>query len=383
MSLEFKGAPDWLLQDYMNRKSTGQTVMEGIGSIADIYLQHKKQQQDKAFQQKNFENQEASRKAAQFGAVAPYVPEAQIPATAKQYGINIPQAQPAAQAPINTPIGQAPLGTPAEEEAQQSLPGEHPVESPIIQHWNSMQGPSAAPARPTSKFGRDQYAKALQIQKTERDLAVDPNAPVPVMSRDEALKAGSINPKTKVLDDGSRQEDKNTRTAESNLRNQFLTQSKDFNDMTRGYQRVADASKDPSAAGDLGLLYGYMKILDPGSVVRESEFATAENTAGVPERIRQVYNKALRGERLTPNMRQDFLNQAKSLYVGQQSIQKRNRQEFERIAASSGLDPKRVIVDTSIPEQDLSSSSSPASAQGWDNSKEARYQELLRKRGGK
>jgi len=34
-----------------------------------------------------------------------------------------------------------------------------------------------------------------------------------------------------------------------------------------------------------------MKILDPGSVVREGEFATAQNSAGIPERIRAKYNR--------------------------------------------------------------------------------------------
>jgi len=39
-------------------------------------------------------------------------------------------------------------------------------------------------------------------------------------------------------------------------------------------------------------------MLDPGSVVRESEFATAQNAAGVPDQVRNMYNKVLSGTRL-------------------------------------------------------------------------------------
>jgi hypothetical protein len=93
--------------------------------VANTYLQAKKQQQDKALQEKALASQEATRNATQFGAVAPYVPEAQIPGVAKQYGINIPQAQ---------PQGQMPMGNPMEEAAQQSLPQAQSMESPLIQH---------------------------------------------------------------------------------------------------------------------------------------------------------------------------------------------------------------------------------------------------------
>ncbi len=353
MALEFR-PPEELIRAYMERPSPGQIASQGVNQALQTYAQMKAQEQSKALQERMFASQEASRKASQFGAVAPYVPEAQIPNVASQYGITIPGAQPKVPSPV---------GTPAEQVAQQSLSSEH-TPSSLIERWNTMQSVPAGGAqttKPTSKFGREQYAKDLQIQKTEKDLAIDPNAPVPVISRDAALAAGQINPRAKILDDGSNQDLKTTRNSESNLRNQYLAQSKDFNEMTRGYQRVLDSSKDPSAAGDLAMLFGYMKMLDPGSVVRETEFANAENSAGVPERIRQAYNKAKSGERLTPGMRQDFATQAAALYKGQSSVQKRNREEFERIAASSGLDPKRVIVDTSIPESEMGG----ASSSGW------------------
>ena len=56
--------------------------------------------------------------------------------------------------------------------------------------------------------------------------------------------------------------------------------------MREAYGRI-HAAKDapPSGASDIALLYGYMKVLDPGSTVREGEFATASNAGGIPDKI--------------------------------------------------------------------------------------------------
>ena len=85
---------------------------------------------------------------------------------------------------------------------------------------------------------------------------------------------------------------------EQKLRKEFEGNAKPHLEVRRGYERVL-ASKD-DAAGDISLIFGFMKMLDPGSVVREGEFATAQNAAGIPDQIKNAYNRALSGERLNP-----------------------------------------------------------------------------------
>ena len=57
-----------------------------------------------------------------------------------------------------------------------------------------------------------------------------------------------------------------------------------------------------------------MKILDPNSTVRESEFATAQNAGGVDDKIRNLFNNIRNGSRLTERQRADFKKSAQSLY---------------------------------------------------------------------
>ena len=131
----------------------------------------------------------------------------------------------------------------------------------------------------------------------------------------------------------------------SKLRNTFLGETTDFRDVNSAYGRVLEAAQNPSAAGDVALIFAYMKMLDPGSVVREGEFATAEQAQGVPSQIVNLYNRAISGERLPDTVRMDFLSQARNLYQNASAQHGKTEDEFRRIAQSDGLNPDSVIVN--------------------------------------
>ena len=129
-----------------------------------------------------------------------------------------------------------------------------------------------------------------------------------------------------------------------NLRREFNNRQevKDYATVRSAYQSVQAAARQPSAAGDLSLIFAYMKILDPGSVVREQEFANAQNAAGIPDRVRNLYNRALNGQRLNPNQRRDFINQANNLFQTRQQTYDRIASEYRGYAESYGVSPDRV-----------------------------------------
>lgn len=138
-------------------------------------------------------------------------------------------------------------------------------------------------------------------------------------------------------------EAKNNFEAEEKLRKEFTKNSGDFIKIRDAFNRVEASAKKPSAAGDLALIFNYMKILDPGSVVREGEFANAQNSAGVPERIRAQYNKIKRGERLTEVTRADFVDKAQELYGAQAEMQEALINEYKRLADEYRLKPTNII----------------------------------------
>jgi hypothetical protein len=123
---------------------------------------------------------------------------------------------------------------------------------------------------------------------------------------------------------------------------------KEYNDQTAGYREVKSAygrvlSSEDTAVGDLSLIFGYMKMLDPGSVVREGEFATAQNAAGVPERIQNIYNRVVSGERLSKSQRDSFKGQAEKLYKSAGDQEATVRTGIERIAKGYGLNTANIF----------------------------------------
>lgn len=129
---------------------------------------------------------------------------------------------------------------------------------------------------------------------------------------------------------------------EKTLRGEFTKGAGDFVKVRDAYNRIVASVKNPSAAGDLSLIFNYMKVLDPGSTVREGEFATAQNSAGVPDIVRARANSLLSGERLSDVQRNDFANRAKMLYTAGENQYKTHEARYRSLAKMYKLDPDKV-----------------------------------------
>lgn len=134
-------------------------------------------------------------------------------------------------------------------------------------------------------------------------------------------------------------------TRANTLRDEYTAQTKDFQTIGAQYGNIVATAAKPSAAGDIALITSYMRMLDPLSTVREGEFANAENAAGVPAQVRAKYNKLLNGERLTPEQRTDFVNQAKAVYDTRKKQADAVRTKYTKLAERAGVDPLDVVGD--------------------------------------
>jgi len=140
--------------------------------------------------------------------------------------------------------------------------------------------------------------------------------------------------------------------AERDLRREFDGRQDGFRQVRDSYAQIrALAEGPPSAAGDLSFIFSYMKMLDPGSVVREGEFANAQNAAGVPDQIRNLYNRVSQGQRLNDAQRADFTNQARSIYETRARQFERDAEEYRGLATDYGFDPSRVVTVQALPQE--------------------------------
>jgi hypothetical protein len=155
---------------------------------------------------------------------------------------------------------------------------------------------------------------------------------------------------------------------EKDIRSEFTTAMKPYVELSQAFQKIESAAKNPSGAGDISLVYGYMKILDPGSVVREGEFATAQNAGGVPDAVRNVYNRAISGQRLSENVRADFLGQARNLIESQRELSNDVIERYKALANQYKLNPDAIVFDpfrrVKKPEEIITGATPPAPSGG-------------------
>ena len=90
-------------------------------------------------------------------------------------------------------------------------------------------------------------------------------------------------------------------------------------------------------------------MLDPGSTVREGEFANAENSGSIPDRFIAQYNKIREGTRLSQAQRDDFLGRSESLYAAAKDTQAYLAESYTELAGQFNVDPKQVIIDFDKP----------------------------------
>lgn len=191
-----------------------------------------------------------------------------------------------------------------------------------------------------AKFAPDKFLTDLNLTKEQIEQAKAARRASDAAAKKSGAEAARAEAEAKQMSAGIIPVDKRPEL-ETKFRKEYNDQTKPYQEVKSAYGRVL--SSEDSAVGDLSLIFGYMKMLDPGSVVREGEFATAQNAAGVPERITNIYNKVATGQRLSPSQRESFKGQAKGLYNSALEGEKTVRTGLERISKGYGLNTENIF----------------------------------------
>lgn len=107
------------------------------------------------------------------------------------------------------------------------------------------------------------------------------------------------------------------------------------------------AKSTPSAQSDQSLIFNWMKLQDPGSVVRESEYAAAEATRGLTDKAGAYFQKMNNGELLTPEQRKRFVEESQNLARGYAGRMSQINKQFQDRAARRKVenDDLRFVVE--------------------------------------
>lgn len=132
---------------------------------------------------------------------------------------------------------------------------------------------------------------------------------------------------------------------EVNLKKMFSGEPiyKDYSDMQSAFKQVKSSLAQENPIGDVAAATKIMKLLDPGSVVRESELGIAMAATGKMDRLQNYVQNWTSGTKLTPAQRQDFQNLANELYAAAGQTYNNKRNEYVDFASKYNLDPTKAL----------------------------------------
>jgi hypothetical protein len=112
---------------------------------------------------------------------------------------------------------------------------------------------------------------------------------------------------------------------------------KDFSDMQTAYTQVVSSLKQGTPIGDVAGATKVMKLLDPGSVVRESELGIAMAAGGRMDRLQNYFSNMMSGQKLTPTQRDDFERLSNELYAAAGQAYNKKRSEYLQMGDRYGF----------------------------------------------
>jgi hypothetical protein len=129
------------------------------------------------------------------------------------------------------------------------------------------------------------------------------------------------------------------------LRGDFRSEPvyKAYQEMQSAYSQIQQSLKQGSPIGDTAAATKIMKLLDPGSVVRESELGMAMAATGMLDRLTNYAQNIINGTKLTPQQRKDFQQLADALYGESVKAYNAKRGEYKAISDRNGLNSSDVL----------------------------------------
>ncbi|CAB4152580.1 hypothetical protein UFOVP1377_21 [uncultured Caudovirales phage] len=130
---------------------------------------------------------------------------------------------------------------------------------------------------------------------------------------------------------------------EEKLRKEYQGRTKVYSELGSTYSNIESSAKAKTGPGDVALITGFMKMLDPGSVVRETEFATARDTAGLYIALENALKKAQNGQFLQSDQRKNFVDLAKQYLDSAQAKAIEDKKALGIVVKNYKLNPENVF----------------------------------------
>lgn len=143
---------------------------------------------------------------------------------------------------------------------------------------------------------------------------------------------------------------------EEKIRKEWQGRSKMYSELQGTFNTLQASASSANGPGDIALITGFMKMLDPGSVVRETEFATARDTAGLFTQLQNRLEKAQNGQLLSPKQRSEYVALSQKYLDSAQKKAEQEKKDLGIVVKNYRLNPENVFGAEQAPPPPLPTS---------------------------
>lgn len=241
----------------------------------------------------------------------------------------------------------------------------------------SAQGPTPAPSAPVAPPATvprempqapEISPQALELQRQAQEL--QKVGTLEAVKQAQALQAKALEAQAAWVQDRAKIENQRQFEISQDTRKRQLDQPQESfgnatklrtefeaNPPVKAYRVVVpmlesakDAATRPTRAADINLIYAFAKLMDPESVVRESETGIVTASASVADRLQGLIGQLNGGQMLQPETRQRLLAELQSRFGSLEQSYKEIEKSYRGIAERNQLNPEDVIVPIRRPE---------------------------------
>lgn len=184
---------------------------------------------------------------------------------------------------IGALFGHAMAGPSAAEQRAMKIQG---IQQQVLQDFGGMPSDEAG----IGEMGKSLASALMKAGETEMALNVYGKVAALKPAEDKKFEQGKVDKLRKAVSGNK--------------------QVKDFMQVDEAFESIKSFSKIKTVQADQGMIFTWMKVLDPNSTVREGEYATAQDTTALPSWLVGLYNKTVDGEMLLDSEREKFVDAA-------------------------------------------------------------------------
>ena len=134
-------------------------------------------------------------------------------------------------------------------------------------------------------------------------------------------------------------------TQEEKIRKEYQARTKVYGELGTIFSNLKSSADSETGPGDIALITGFMKMLDPGSVVRETEFATARDTAGLYARLLNTSQKLQSGQlfEIGSKQRKEYVDLARQYLNSAEKKAEQEKKDLAIVVKNYKLNPENVF----------------------------------------